>query len=202
MTINAVVYDIEIINAIPDKKSLPVEGITYCAGWGDHTNMGISVIGAYDYITERYRVFCADNFDEFRKLCGERKCLVTFNGLSFDNKVICAYLGAKFEETENDYDLLAEMWVAAGLARAFAYPTHVGFSLDATAKANLDAVKTGTGALAPIDWQRGKIGSVIDYCLNDVKLTKGLFDAVLRGYVLRDPRNPGKFLTMRKPIIA
>ena len=34
--------------------------------------------------------------------------------------------------------------------------------------------KTGTGANAAILWQRGKYQEVIDYCLNDVKLTLDL----------------------------
>lgn len=39
---NALIYDIEIVKGIPDKKKTMLEGIEYCAGWEDHANMGIS----------------------------------------------------------------------------------------------------------------------------------------------------------------
>jgi hypothetical protein len=58
------IYDIEIEKGIPDKKNPREPDIAYCAGWDDHANMGISVIGAYDSQTG-YRVFLKDNFDEF-----------------------------------------------------------------------------------------------------------------------------------------
>lgn len=68
MTRDTVIYDIEIIKAVPDRKFPRSEGVEYCAGWDDHAGMGVSVIGAYDYFTGRARVFCKDNFDEFRNL--------------------------------------------------------------------------------------------------------------------------------------
>ena len=49
------VYDIETTKAVPDRAP-NVAGIEYCGGWEDHANMGISVICAYDYTTDRYRV--------------------------------------------------------------------------------------------------------------------------------------------------
>lgn len=56
----ALVYDLEIINAVPGREK-PIEGIKYCEGRHDHAGMGISVIGAFDYSTQRYRVFLEDN---------------------------------------------------------------------------------------------------------------------------------------------
>lgn len=196
---NALIYDIEIIKAVPDKKMPKIEGLEYCAGWHDHANMGISVIGAYDYAENRYRVFCKDNFDEFAKLLAVRRPLVTFNGLNFDNRVIDAVMKIGYEPDEGDYDILVEMWRAAGLGPQFKFPTHVGFSLDAVCKVNFGTEKSGSGGKAPIDWQAGRIGTVIDYCLNDVKLTKQLYDIILMTGLLLDPRNGQSKLIMRMP---
>lgn len=44
------------------------------------------------------------------------------------------------------------------------------------------------GANAAIAWQRGQIGTVIDYCIQDIRLTKGLFDRALAGTPIRDPK--------------
>jgi len=208
------IYDIEIIKAIPDKNGVAIPGIEYCAGWHDHANMGISVIGVYDYAEDRYRVFLEDNASEFFELCDRSDLLVSFNGLSFDNPVICASYGwgrdgiGREEKAAQSifegkcYDLLVEIWAAGGLGPQFKYPTHVGFGLDACCQMNFGTRKTGNGALAPVLWQRGARGEVIDYCLNDVKLTKQLLDQVIATGELLDPRSSSllhKILNIRKP---
>lgn len=184
------VYDLEIINAVPGRDK-PIPGIKYCQGWDDKVGMGISVIGAFDYSTQRYRVFLDDNFTDFILLARSVDLLVTFNGVGFDNKVVEACIGP-IGQPEN-YDLMAEMMEAADTDQ------RKGFSLDATCWANLSLNKSMDGGLAPVNWQEGRRGSVIDYCLNDVRLTKALFDRVKQTGGLRDPRDPSKFLEMRKP---
>lgn len=180
------IYDIEIIKAIPSKNEPRIEGIAYCEGWHDHVNMGISVIGCYDYVEDRYRVFCKDNFDDFQLLVNESETIVGFNSLAFDNKV-CAANGINVPASKS-LDLLVEIWKAAGLSETFQYPTHLGYGLDAVCEANFDRKKTGHGALAPVQWQNGEIGSVIDYCLNDVALTKEIVDEIARSGKLLCPK--------------
>jgi len=193
-----IVYDIEIIKGILGKNSEPHEDIEYCAGWHDHENMGISVIGAYDYAMSRYRVFCEDNFDQFQELVDQTDCVAGFNNIAFDNAV-CRAHNINVPD-DKSYDLLVEVWKGHGLADKFKYPSHIGFSLDAIASCNIDHQKTGHGELAPVQWQRGKIGSVIDYCLADVWLTKQLIDCVMSTGSLLSPRN-GKPVKIMKPQI-
>ena len=197
---SVLVYDLEIVNAIPGKNGAKLEGIKYCEGWADHAGMGISVIGAYDYKDDRYRVFCEDGFEDFRAICADRECLVGFNSIPFDNAVIGATLGLSLPENKC-YDILREMWAASGLPPKFSFPSHIGYGLDLTCQANFGTEKTGDGALAPVDWQQGKIGKVIDYCLNDVKLTKQIFDAVLREQSIKSPKD-GKPLRLRIPELS
>jgi len=178
----AFVYDLEIVKAIPTNKEPHQFDIEYCAGWNDHKNMGISVLCGYDFHERRYRVFTDSNQEEFFALAADR-LLVTFNGYGFDNRVIAACWGGGSHLTEevlneNHYDILVELWLASGLVPPFSGRSHSGFSLDDTARINFGATKTGNGALAPIWWQQGKIGDVVDYCLQDVKLTANLFVAI------------------------
>jgi len=196
-----IIYDIEIIKAIPDKRGVAHAGIEYCAGWHDHTNMGISVVGVYDYREDRYRVFLQDNMEEFFHLCDARDTLVGFNNIAFDNAVINAH-GPRLTEEKKFYDILIEVWAAVGLGPKFEYPSHIGFGLDACCHINFGTNKTGDGALAPVLWQRGEHGKVIDYCLNDVRLTKQLLDEIIKTGELHHPRNStlvGNKLTIRKP---
>ena len=46
------VYDLEIVQAIPQRNKAKEPDIVYCAGWEDHANMGVSVIGAYDSLDD------------------------------------------------------------------------------------------------------------------------------------------------------
>lgn len=55
---------------------------------------------------------------------------------------------------------------------------HSGYGLDAVCETNFGMRKTGNGALAPILWQQGKRGQVIDYCLQDVKMERTLLDLI------------------------
>lgn len=189
------IYDIEIMKAIPDRNGQRLPGIEYCNGWGDHTNMGVSVICAYDYDTGRYRVFCKDSLAEFASLARASTPIVGFNSVSFDDKV----LAANGLVVTTGYDLLVELWKAAGLAPTWGGSSHAGFGLDAVSKANGFSGKTGNGALAPVQWQRGEVGQVIDYCLEDVRQTKQVLDRVLSRGWLFDPRNSGSRLQVRRP---
>lgn len=190
------IYDCEIIKAIRGKNEELRQGIEYCDGWLDFPNMGISCIGAYDYEADRYRVFCKDNFAEFQKLVEAHDVVIGFNSIGFDNNLCAA--NQIIVPDEKSYDILVEVWLAAGLGPLFKYPSHVGFSLDAICRIEFGLAKSGHGALAPVDWQQGKIGSVIDYCLNDVKITKRLFDHISQTGSIADPRNPSKRLTFQK----
>lgn len=190
---NAIIYDCEIIKAIPSKGVPPVDGIKYCEGWHDHANMGVSVIGAYDYANDRYRVFLRDNFAEFQALVDSRKIIIGFNSLSFDNR-LCAESEGITVPNDKSWDLLVEIWRAAGLGPKFKSPSHLGYSLDAVSEANLGQKKSGNGAMAPVLWQKGQYGEVIDYCLQDVVLTKKNVDRAIRNELI-NPKT-GKILSI------
>lgn len=203
------IYDIEIISCIPNRKEPNDPSLTYCAGWHDHANMGISCIGVYDYYSDRYRVFLRDNFKEFLSLLATHEVVVGFNNIGFDNRVIIETLTSprdvvrenltKYLETAS-YDILAEIWKSLGLdSTKFYWGTHGGYGLDEMCKANFRTMKSGNGALAPVLWQQGKIGAVIDYCLNDVKLTRDLLNRIVFDGKLKNPKMEGKFLEIRKP---
>ena len=186
------VYDIEIIKAVPGREP-PIPGVEYCKGWDDKENMGVSVICAFDTWDRRFRVFTKENFAEFERLAANRK-VAGFNSMAFDD-VVCGHQGVK---VETEYDLLQELWAGAGLARRWEGKHHAGFGLDATAKANGFAGKTGYGGLAPAQWQQGLYGTVIDYCLEDVRLTYELIQKANYLGELRDPRDPTSKLRVKR----
>ncbi len=191
------IYDCEIAKAIPGRNEERQEGIEYCEGWRDFNNMGISVICAYDYVTHRYRCFMQDNLEEFQQLVLGADCVVSFNGLAFDNQLCAA--NDIVVPAEKSYDLLVEIWAGDGLGPNFSPRTHGGYGLDKCAQANFNYRKTGHGAFAPVLWQQGKYGEVVDYCLNDIMLTKKLLDRVLKQGFIISPVTDHSIIRVKPP---
>lgn len=206
------IYDCETIKAVmPDyANQAKIEGIEYCEGWHDHSNMGISVIGTYNNWTKESIAYV--NFDdilpmdkepswrplsEFQELLNQADVLVGFNNQSFDDNLIKAN-GFTIPENILNYDILVEIWKAVGIEPPFVYPTHAGYSLKQTCEANGLPPKTGDGANAAVQWQRGEHKKVIDYCLNDIKITTELLRKIMSndGWLV-NPKNKIKLRTFK-----
>lgn len=206
------VYDCEIIKAIiPDySNEAKLEGIEYCKGWDDHEGMGISVIGTYNNWNKKAIAFVNHSsikgqvdakgwrlLEEFQDLLNECDVLVGFNNQHFDDNLIKAN-GFTIPENVINYDIMAETWRAVGIKPPFVYPTHAGYSLDQHCKVNGLDRKTGDGGAAAIDWQRGEYQKVIDYCLNDIKITTDLFRKIMHnGGWIENPKTKLKLRTLK-----
>lgn len=130
----------------------PIEKLT--RGWNSKDEMGVSVGCAYDYLNNRYRVFMDDNLYELvDRLNAPDTLVVAFNHIGFDN------------------DLLRQTKIER--------PDKKGFSLDDHLRTLGLSLKTANGSLAPIWWQAGKVGRVVDYCLNDVDVERRLFEYII-----------------------
>lgn len=175
---NGIIYDLEIKTCIPDPNKPNDPNYRYCKGWEDYSEMGISTLCAYDILTKRYHIFCDDNRDKFQQLVDRADFLVTFAGLKFDNNVLGACWGIYMPKKKN-YDIKVHFQGSPGRVP--------GYGLESCCKANGFLLKTENGALAPKFWQDGKIGTVIDYCLNDVYMTRRLMNNVLMEKPLIDP---------------
>lgn len=184
---NIIVYDLEI------KK--PIDQCSH--GWASHDEMGISVGCAYDYRTGRYRVFMDDNLHELVDRLNEIATLVVaFNHINFDNKLLRATKIERSDKTIavlkpdnelNNYDMMKISQAGAGKK------DFKGFSLDSHLQHLGLPLKTANGVLAPIWWQEGKIGAVVDYCLNDVMQERALFEHIIDNHYLTCDAHPEKY---------
>ncbi len=181
------VFDLEI------KK--PIEQCS--KGWQSHNEMGISCLCLYDYFTSRYRVFDDSSRLECLDILKLYDYVVGYNTVNFDWKVVNASWSAPFEKTKisKDFDILREMWISKGLNPDIFVPkTHGGMKLDAVAYETIGMRKTLDGATAPKLFQQGRYAEVIDYCLEDVRIEKTLFEFVVEnGYVIWTDKIPLKF---------
>lgn len=192
------VYDIEIEKAILKKNESKIDGIVYCNGWKDFEGMGISCVGAYDYDTEQYHIYCEDNLKDSQKLIEKHDVIVGFNNWSFDDKLIAVH--NIIIPKEKSYDILVEIWKSVGLGSEYVYPSHSGYSLGQICKANFNFGKTGDGGNAPVLWQQGFNGTVINYCIHDVWMSKKLLDKIIIDGYIYDPKNIGEKLFVKKPM--
>jgi hypothetical protein len=190
-TYDCIIYDCEIIKCIPQKSGKLDPTLEYCEGWDDHQGMGISVIG-YSFLgavkTECWNSNTQtlsemkENFIKRTPAGFSPRTVIGFNSRKFDDRL----LAANGLTVKTDYDLLEEIRLAAyGSISWEDQPSGFTYSLDAVAKAN-GQKKTGSGALAPELWQRGEYRAVIDYCKNDVAITRALLLKGLKGE-LKDP---------------
>jgi hypothetical protein len=109
---------------------------------------------------------------------------IGFNSKAFDDKL----LASNGAPVQTDYDVLEQIRISAfGSNRWEDTPEGYSYSLDNLAKAN-GMKKTGSGSLAPKLWQDGREQEVIDYCLNDCRLTRDLLLLGLEGKLI-DPNN-------------
>lgn len=184
------VFDSEIKKAILGRGENQIPGIEYCEGWKDFVGMGISVVGVYDFVENKYRVFLEDNLNELQVLIENSEFIIGFNNENFDNKLLVAH-GINIPE-EKSFDLLKAIKEVTG--------TFKGLGLGAICEANFRTSKNGDGAHAPILWQQKQYGKVIDYCLNDVNMTLNILNRIMEIGYLIDPRDEDNIITIELPL--
>lgn len=194
-----IIVDVEIKKAIPSRKGEPPlpEGIEACEGWRDFAGMGISCVCTYDVATHLSRVFLEEDLPAL-SLYLHKKPTAGFNTKRFDIPLLSQY-GVAVDASLH-YDMLEQIWRALGLnPDAFYWKTHGGWGLDAVAQATLGIKKTGHGALAPVWWQQGKRGKVIDYCLNDVWMEGQLLLHIMEHGMIMNSKVSGSQLRVSRP---
>ena len=100
--------------------------------------------------------------------------LITFNGDHFDTPILNKYYSGDLKKIKS-LDLLKEIKNSLGRR----------IKLDIIAEATLGRNKTGHGLEGIVWWKNGEKQKVIDYCLEDVKITKDLYEYALKNGILK-----------------
>lgn len=127
--------------------------------------LGVSVVGTYDYLTQAYESYEEKDLLRLDKRLREADLLIGFNIRRFDLPVLAPYLFTSIENLPV-LDLLDAVEKVRG-HRA---------SLDSIAKPTLKLHKSGTGEDALTLFQEGKMEELKKYCLDDVRLTKEVYN--------------------------
>jgi len=138
--------------------------------------LGVSIIGTYwrDESGEEYVGYREDNFSPFWRKLEMADLVVGFNILNFDYATLRPYYTGSFEQFPS-LDIMVEM------------EKHLGHrvSLDAVAKETLGEQKNGHGLDAIRYYHDGDWESLEKYCMQDVKVTKDIYDYGVANRVLR-----------------
>lgn len=155
------VFDLETQNIFSD------------VGGGDPVNLDISVGGFYDSKTDKYLALTVDELHKAWPIIEHADALVGYNSNHFDIPLLNKYYPGDLT-TIKSIDLLESIKNSLGRR----------LRLDSVAEATVGAKKSADGLQAVRWWREGKVEEIKKYCLQDVKVTKKVFDyALLNGHV-------------------
>lgn len=162
-----IVFDIETKTPIPD------------FGEGTIEELEVSVVGMYSYDDDEYSVFMEEDFPKLEKIMKNAGLLIGFSSKGFDVPVLNKYFKFNLAAVPH-YDILEEIKKSWGRR----------ISLGLLGEANLGLKKTGHGLEASEWWEKGEIEKLKEYCKQDVKITKEIFDLIRKqGHLWIPQRN-------------
>lgn len=146
-------------------------------------DLGISIAGVYSYAQDAFFGFEEYQLPELEAMLEQTQCVIGFNINHFDIPVLAPYIKGQSLARVSVVDLYADAVNFLG--------HRVG--LGALAKATLKEGKSGNG-LDALEWFRqGRVEEVKKYCLDDVRLTRDLYEYGKRhGHVLFESYHDGK----------
>lgn len=138
-------------------------------GKHDPTKLRISVVGVYFYEDDKYECFLEKELPKLWKRLEYADLIIGYNSKGFDLPVLNNYYPGDLLAFPN-FDIMEHINNEAGFR----------VKLDDVARATLNQKKTGTGLMAIQYFKTGQISKLCDYCLQDVKLTKEIYDFVCK----------------------
>ncbi len=163
---DTLVIDIETKNSFED-----------VGGRDNLKDLKISVVGVYSYESGDYKAFEESELEDLGKMLQKTQLIVTFAGKRFDLPVMEKYFNFNINAIKH-FDILEKIEEK--------YGRRIGLGI--LSEANLGASKTGHGMEAIELYARGEMEKLKSYCLNDVKLTKDIYDLIKKQKYLWIPQ--------------
>ena len=153
----AVTFDIETASAVP------------ALARNDLNRMEISIVGIHDSETNEYSSYTVEEFPKLWPIMERAEMLIGFNSDSFDIPILNKYYPGDLTKIKS-LDLLVEVQKALGRR----------VRLQSLAEATLNKGKGGDGLKAIEWWAKGEVEKVRTYCIEDVRITRELFEYALK----------------------
>lgn len=133
--------------------------------FSEHKKLGVTVVGVYDYKDKQGKTFGEKDLSKLFPILESSSYIIGFNVINFDLPVLQGYYPGKLEMLST-FDLLDDIRNKIGRRLA----------LNDLLYATLGKKKTGHGLMAIDLYKEGKLDELRQYCMDDVMLTKELFE--------------------------
>ena len=157
-----IIFDIETRNIFED------------VGKADPTLLDLSVVCAYDSETGDYLAYTQEELPNLWPILEKADMLIGYNSDHFDIPILNKYYPGDLTRIKS-LDILKEIKNSLGRR----------IRLDLVAEGTLGRKKMGNGLEAVVWWKNGEIDKIKKYCIEDVKITKELYEYALKNGVLK-----------------
>lgn len=161
-----VVFDIETIGNIKDQA-----------------NMKVTVVSVYEYEHDRYQSFEESELGQLWPILEKAERLIGYNSEHFDVPILNKYYTGDLMQFPH-LDLLKVIKQMSGKR----------YKLDDVAKATLQISKSADGLQAMKWFEEGEIQKIKDYCEQDVKVTKEVYEFGRKNRMLYYPSITGDLM--------
>lgn len=151
-----VTFDIETANTLPSFER-----------W-NMAKLELALVGVHDSETGEYTSYVKEELPQLWPLLERTDLLVGYNSNAFDIPLLNRYYPGDLT-TIRSLDLMVEVQEVLGRR----------LRLQSLAEATLGRGKGGDGLQSVVWWQEGKVDKVREYCIEDVRITRELFDYAL-----------------------
>ncbi|MFZ2049140.1 MAG: ribonuclease H-like domain-containing protein [Minisyncoccia bacterium] len=148
-----IVFDIETKNVFAD------------VGKNDPSLLDISIVCIHDSETDTYSSYLEDELPKLWPILERADMLIGYNSDHFDIPLLNKYYPGDLTKIKS-LDILKEIQKSYGRR----------MKLDQIAEGTLGKNKSGSGFDAIIWWKKGEIDKIRQYCLEDVKITKEVYE--------------------------
>ncbi len=148
-----ITFDIETKNLFQD------------VGSNDPADLDLSIICIHDSLTNEFTSYLEADFNKLWPILEQADAFVTWNGDHFDIPILNKYYPGDLTKIKS-IDLMREVQLVLGRR----------LKLDSVGEATLNRNKSGHGLDAIEWWRNGEIDKIIKYCIEDVRLTRDLYD--------------------------
>ena len=134
-------------------------------GWHNVSKMGLAAAVTYSTESGTFRHFTEEKVTELVAELQSAGLVVGFNVLRFDYSVLQPYTGVDLQRLPT-VDMLQDIYQQLGFRVA----------LNSLAAATLGASKLADGIQAVRWYKQGRLGDLLAYCEEDVKITRDLYE--------------------------
>lgn len=172
-----IVFDIETQNTFQD------------VGAYNPALLQVSLVGVYFYETDTFETFLEPDLPKLWPRFERADRIIGYNSDNFDFPCLQSYYPGVLAKLPS-LDLLAEIQKRLGFR----------IKLDDVAHATLGMGKSGHGLQAVEFWKKGEIEKLKDYCLQDVRVTRDVYEYALEHKEVKYTDRMGSVQTIALPI--